>query len=85
LGVTETLTIVAITVYAVFFFAINLLKGKYWFAFLGIVGILNVLWWVGAVRLAKPKSWWARRYYVGDRAHKLEEAIARHGDTTTPS
>jgi hypothetical protein len=81
---TQTLVIVLIAVYAVFFIAISALKGKYVFAFAGIIGVLNVLWWVGAVRLAKPNSWWARRYYVGDRAHKLQEAIARHGDPTPP-
>jgi hypothetical protein len=76
----QTLAIVAVTVYAIFFFVINLLKGKVGFAFAGIIGILNFLWWIGAIRLAKPNSWWARRYYVGNQAHKLQEAIARHGD-----
>ena len=78
--VAEALAIVAILVYVVLLFGINLLKGKFVFAFAGLVGILNVLWWIGAARLAKPDSWWARRYYVGDRAHKLQEAVARHGD-----
>jgi hypothetical protein len=76
----EILGTLAVVVYAVGFFAINLLKGKFVFAFAGFIGVLNVLWWVGAIRLAKPNSWWARRYYVGDRGHKLDEAIARHGD-----
>lgn len=80
----QTLAIVAITVYVVLLFGINLLKGKFGFAFAGIIGVLNFLWWVGAIRLAKPNSWWARRYYVGDRAHKLQEAIARHGDPKSP-
>jgi hypothetical protein len=76
----EILGILAVVVYAVLLFAINLLKGKFVFALAGFIGVLNVLWWVGAIRLAKPSSWWARRYYVGDRAHKLDEAMARHGD-----
>jgi hypothetical protein len=66
-------------VYVVAFFTINVLKGKLVFAFAGLVGVLNLLWWIGAVRLAKPNSWWADRYYVGDREYKLQEAIARHG------
>lgn len=78
--VAEALAIVGIVVYVVSLFTINVLKGKLGFAFLGIIGVLNVLWWVGAIRLAKPSSPWARRYYVRDRAYKLQEAIARHGD-----
>jgi hypothetical protein len=78
--VAYALAIVAIAVYVVSLFTINVLKGKLGFAFAGLIGVLNVLWWIGAIRLAKPTSWWARRYYVGDRADKLEQAIARHGD-----
>jgi hypothetical protein len=38
------------------------LKGKPWFAILGVLlfGIFGI---VGAIRLAKPHSWWARRFY----------------------
>lgn len=39
---------------------ITILKGKYWFAAIGI--LLHPLWYIGAVRLAKPGSRWARRY-----------------------
>ena len=77
---TDTIAIALIAVYAVSFFAINILKGKFGFAFAGIIGVLNFLWWIGAIRLAKPNSWWARRYYVGDREPKLQESIRRHGD-----
>ena len=75
----EALVIVLITVYVASFVTINVLKGKLGFAVAGLIGVLNVLWWIGAVRLAKPNSWWARRYYVGNQEHKLQEAIARHG------
>jgi hypothetical protein len=78
--VGHVIAIVALATYFVVLFAINLLKGKSGFALAGFVGFLHFLWWIGAIRLAKPNSWWARRFYVGDREHKFVEAIARHGD-----
>lgn len=39
---------------------ICLLKGKYWFGLIGL--LLHPFWYVGAIRLAKPDSSWARRY-----------------------
>jgi len=57
---------------------INLLKGKPGMALAGLV--IHVTWYIGAVRLAKPNSWWARRYYVGEAEDKLQRAVARHGE-----
>jgi hypothetical protein len=37
------------------------LKGKWGMVTGGLV--IHILWSVGAIRLAKPNSWWARRYY----------------------
>ena len=37
------------------------MKGKWGFVLLGFA--LPVLWIVGAVKLAKPRSWWARHRY----------------------
>ena len=51
--------------------AICWLKGKRWWATLGLVTMWH---WVPAVRLAKPASWWARKYYAGD---KLARSHAR--------
>ena len=49
------------------------LKGKYVFAILGLVfGIFAI---VGAIRLAKPDSWWAQNRYDEE---KLQAASARH-------
>jgi hypothetical protein len=47
------------------------LKGKRAWAFWGFVTWLH---WIPVFRLAKPESWWARRFY-GDR--KLARAFAR--------
>lgn len=50
------------------------MKGKYGMIAGGI--LLHILWYVGAIRIAKPDSWWARRYYG---AQKLAIAQQRHG------
>jgi len=47
-------------------------KGKFWLALLFFLGPLIV--GVGAVRLAKPKSPWANRFYSRE---KMEEAVER--------
>jgi hypothetical protein len=54
--------------------AVCLLKGKIWCAVLGVyIGVIAV---VGAIRLARPGSYWARsRYPAGSR--KLAKAVAR--------
>jgi hypothetical protein len=56
------------------FTVICLLKGKIWF---GVIGIyIGLLAFIGAVRLARPGSPWARRRYP-DGSKKLTKAIAR--------
>lgn len=54
--------------------ALTAAKGKYGLVLLGI--LLHPAWWFGAVRLAKPQSFWARRFY-GDQ--KMNDALQRHG------
>jgi hypothetical protein len=41
------------------------LKGKWGFVALGF--LMPAFWVIGAIKIAKPRSWWARRYY-GDVA-----------------
>jgi len=55
--------------------AVCALKGRHWYAVgnLLVVGALGG--WFGAARLAKPESWWARRYYG---PAKLARARVRH-------
>ncbi|MEI2777714.1 MAG: hypothetical protein V9G19_17455 [Tetrasphaera sp.] len=54
------------------FVAVTALKGKYPTALLGI--FLSPLAWAGAVRLARPRSPWARRFYS---SAKIARAAAR--------
>jgi hypothetical protein len=42
------------------------LKGKWGFFFLSIV-LWPVLPLIGAIRVAKPTSWWAKGYYEADK------------------
>lgn len=53
---------------------VTALKGKWGMLALGL--FINILWVVGAVRIAKPDSWWARRFYDDG---KLAVAQARVG------
>lgn len=54
---------------------VTILKGK---LVTGVVGVfVPPVALVGAVRLAKPRSWWARRFY-GARPQRGARALARH-------
>ena len=53
---------------------ITFLKGKIGFGIAGFV--LTILWIIGAIRIAKPESWWARRFYAGNE-DKMRESIER--------
>ena len=71
-GATATL---AVTVGALFLLAtITLLKGKIWTGLFGI--FVPLLFAIGAVRLARPGSPWARWRYR-DRPRKRSRAMAR--------
>ena len=51
------------------------MKGKWWFVLLSIfVPMFFIAIFIGAIRLAKPTSFWARRFY--DR-EKLEQSVQR--------
>jgi hypothetical protein len=60
-------------------FTVLLVKAKGWMFLLSLalspVGLFVAL--VGAFRLAKPHSWWARHIY---RDHEMVEARRRYGD-----
>ncbi|MEA2496374.1 MAG: hypothetical protein QOJ29_4285 [Thermoleophilaceae bacterium] len=53
--------------------AVCCLKGKYWFAGLGVLLGPTTLPVFGAIRLAKPDSWWAARFYDVDKLALAEE------------
>jgi hypothetical protein len=55
--------------------AICWLKGKRGFAFLGVV--IPFVWLTGAIRLAKPTSYWATRWYGDVKMVEAEQRYAR--------
>ena len=73
---TAQATVTLIFVVAAFFLlaVVTLLKGKIWTGLFGL--LVPPLFLVGAIRLARPASPWARWRYL-DRARKLSKAMAR--------
>lgn len=55
---------------------IALLKGHYLLFAAGFLLAGGLVWWIVALRLARPASWWARRFYSPD---KLKRATQRYG------
>jgi hypothetical protein len=77
-GALVTLAVSLVVVFAVA--AITLLKGKIWTVLFGV--FLPFLFFVGALRLARPHSPWARWRYQSkphklDRANRREERVRR--------
>jgi len=71
-GAAATLTLIVVTLFLLA--AITLLKGKIWTGLFGL--FVPLLFVVGAIRLARPGSPWARwRYH--ERPRKLGKAMAR--------
>jgi hypothetical protein len=54
---------------------VTALKGQWALFFAGWLTV-GVVWWIAALRLARPGSWWARRLYGPD---KFARAQARYG------
>lgn len=50
-------------------------KGQRMAFILGFL-LLGMVWWVAACRLARPSSWWARRFYGPG---KMQRAVDRFG------
>lgn len=55
--------------------AITLLKGQRRLLLAGLV-FGGIVWWITALRLGRPDSWWARRFY---NSEKLARAQERYG------
>ncbi len=57
------------------FCAVALSKGKRW---TGVCGVfIPLIAQVGAIRLARPGSWWSRRFYIGRSDRKLARSMWR--------
>jgi hypothetical protein len=71
----ETLLMVLVVLLFLASGVVTGLKGKPWLLLIGL--LIGWCWIFGALRIAKPQSWWARRFY--DRS-KLMQARMRFSD-----
>jgi hypothetical protein len=58
---------------------VTVLKGK-WGMF-AVGWLIGLCWYIGAIRIAKPNSWWDRRFYKPG-TDKWTVARARRGQVT---
>jgi len=58
---------------------VTALKGQ-WLLFAAGWLTIGVVWWIAALRLARPSSWWARHAYG---PNKLARARSRYEPTDT--
>jgi hypothetical protein len=70
----ETLVLLLIVGLHVAAAVVTALKGKPWMLLLGF--LIGWCWIFGSLRLAKPQSWWARRFYD---SVKMNASHARFG------
>ena len=49
---------------------------RQWLHFVAGWLTVGLVWWIASLRLARPDSWWARRFYGPD---KLARAQRRYG------
>ncbi|WP_051183000.1 hypothetical protein [Nocardia vinacea] len=70
LGITAFAFLLALPI------VVTALKGKFGMLALGV--FIHPIWWFDAIRLAKPNSYWARRFYD---ANKLQRADDRFPDS----
>jgi hypothetical protein len=74
-GVSIAYTVALFLVLIVVPLVVTALKGQ-WLLFAAGWVTVGVVWWIAALRLGRPSSWWARRFYG---AEKLRRAEGRYG------
>jgi membrane-associated phospholipid phosphatase len=52
---------------------------RHWLLFVAGWLTIGLVWWIASLRLARPDSWWAQRFYGQD---KLARAQRRYGAAT---
>ena len=72
----EVVSILLVAAVCVTGAVVTALKGKPWCLVGGL--FTGWFWVVGALRLAKPDSWWGRRFYAGTKL--AESKIRFHED-----
>jgi hypothetical protein len=80
-GIAIAYGIVAWAVLIIVPATITVLKGQ-WALFIAGWLTLGIVWWIADLRLARPQSWWAARFYGPD---KLARAQNRYGPPASTS
>lgn len=70
------IVIIVLTVVLVLPIITLALKGKYGMIIAGV--FLHPCWWIGAIRLAKPNSYWARRFYGPVTLRRAQARFSRY-------
>ncbi|MDT7805340.1 MAG: hypothetical protein QOI78_8773 [Actinomycetota bacterium] len=78
---TIVLVLVLVLVFA-FPAVITVFKGKYGMALLGL--LFHPCWWFGAIRLAKPGSFWAGYFYDLQKLRRAQSRFAPRQPTINP-
>jgi hypothetical protein len=73
--VTVVYTVALFTVLIVAPLTVTALK-RQWLLFVAGWLTIGLVWWIASLRLARPDSWWARRFYGPE---KLARAQRRYG------
>jgi threonine/homoserine/homoserine lactone efflux protein len=55
-------------------------KGQY-VEFALVFILLGLIWWVAIFRLARPSSWWARRFYGPEKMQRAFDRFGGGGET----
>ena len=71
--VAMTIGVVISLLLGVALFAANAMKGKFLLALLAFVPVLGWFAVAGAIRLARPGSWWSRRFYEEEKLQAAED------------
>ena len=74
-GVAVAYTVALFVVLIIGPLVVTALK-RQWLLFAAGWLTIGLVWWIAALRLARPDSWWARRFYAPD---KLARAQRRYG------
>jgi hypothetical protein len=77
-GVAVVYTVALFVVLIVGPMIVTALK-RQWLLFAAGWLTVGLVWWIASLRLARPDSWWARRFYGPD---KLARAQRRYGAVT---
>jgi hypothetical protein len=78
-GVAIAYTVALFVVLIVAPLIVTALK-RQWLLFVAGWLTIGLVWWIASLRLARPDSWWARRFYGPDKLARAQERYAAATD-----